>query len=193
MERNYSKMTDEILFSRFLRGDQKAFSEIMQRYQGGLYSLIYQSTKNLSLTEEVFQEVFYKVIHKKDYFDPNSSFKAWIYKICRNTCIDLARKRNKIPTHSLLFEESSSETLEQSDTKDPLEVVSINELKEFLNKAASILPSDQQETFYYKVRSEMTFEEIGEVMDCSINTAKSRFRYAIEKIREYFILNNYID
>lgn len=193
MSEEFKNITDEILFSRFKRGDQIAFRELMERYKGPLYSLIYQSTKQSTLTEELFQDTFYKVVHKRDYFDPNTSFKAWVYKICRNTCIDAARKRNKSPKHESLFEVDVENIKTKEEPKNPLEMTSTVEMLGFLDEAVDHLPPDQKETFYYKVRGEMTFDEVAETMGCSINTVKSRMRYALEKIRDYFNKQGYLE
>lgn len=193
MSEDFKNITDEILFSRFKHGDQDAFQELMDRYKGPLYSLIYQSTKQIALTEELFQDTFFKVIHKRDYFDVNTSFKAWVYKICRNTCIDAARKRNKNPKQESLFEVDVENIETKNEVKSPLEMTSTVEMLGFLDEAVQSLPSDQRETFYYKVKGELTFEEVSETMGCSINTVKSRMRYALEKIRDYFKAQGYLE
>jgi len=185
---------DEILFSRFKRGDQQAFDLLIKRYQGPIFALIIKSVRNHAQAEDLFQDVFFKVIEKRDQFRENVSFRAWLYTITRNTCIDRARKFKRTPPIDSIFknEERPLEVNIAGHEEAPDTAASGAELDTFLSEAMEVLPAEQRETFYLKVKGELTFEEIGETMKCSVNTAKSRMRYALERLREIFKKRGYL-
>lgn len=190
----FEALTDEMLFARFKRGDQEAFDVLLKRYQAPIFSLVLKSTRNRAEAEDLFQEVFFKVVERRDQFRESVSFKAWLYTVSRNTCIDAARKQKRRPATSSIFvdEEKPLEIRLASKNENPLDAAAGLELNTFLNEAVQVLPPEQRETFYLKVTGELTFEEIGEAMNCSVNTAKSRMRYALERLREVFKKRGYL-
>lgn len=189
LSRNYNSLTDEVLFNRYCGGDATAFDELLRRNKSLLYSLILRYAQSTPVADEIFQEVFLKVFKNKDLFREAVSFKAWLVTICKNTCIDYTRRLGRqIKTQSLggIPGAEDSHPLEEriaGDDPTPVDYVALKledkELAELLDK----LPEEQKETFYLKVIMELTFEEIGQSMACSTNTAKSRFRYALETLR----------
>lgn len=191
---HYESVADEALFARFKKGDHKAFDLLLKRYQGPIFSLILKSVKNRQNAEELFQDVFFKVIEKRDSFRTDVSFRAWLFTVCRNACIDTARKNRRAPGIDSIFvdEEKPLEIRQAGGNPGPLEGAAGSQLDSFLGEALREVPAEQRETFYLKVKGEMTFEEIGEVMKCSVNTAKSRMRYATETLREIFKKRGYL-
>ncbi len=187
--KDYPNLTNEILFNRYIGGDTKAFDEILKRTQGLIYSLIMRYVHNASEADEIFQDVFFKVCKNKELFRESVSFKSWLVTICKNTCIDFTRKRKRAFLTDSLDGDIRDDTHRPladkiaSDTRSPDENLTIQfENKEF-ETLLDKLPLEQRETFYLKVVMELTFEEIGNSMDCSSNTAKSRYRYALETLR----------
>lgn len=180
--------SDEVLFARFKKGDQQAFESLVQKYKGLVFSFILKSVRVRERAEEIFQDVFFKVIERREQFQPTVSFKAWMMTICRNTCIDSARAQKRRPQPDSLFhdDEKPGELNVPDDKLNPEEEFRHMELYSALDKILLELPEEQRETFYLKVKNELTFEEIGMVMNCSTNTVKSRMRYATEQLRELF-------
>lgn len=189
-----TQASDETLFSRFKNGDQESFEVLLKRYQGPIFSFIMKSVRDVEVANDVFQDVFYKVIDKRELFHPTISFKAWLYTLTRNTCIDRARKKKRTPNMGSLYyeENSSAEERYESGEPQPEENVVESQLDNFLEEALETLSEEQRETFYLKVKNELTFEEIGEAMNCSVNTAKSRMRYALEHLRPLFLKRGYL-
>ncbi|MBX7148516.1 sigma-70 family RNA polymerase sigma factor [bacterium] len=188
---NLENLTDETLFNRYkMSGDMNAFNTILRRYQSPLFSFLVSRTKNKSEADDIFQEVFIKVVDKRHLFTTDVSFKAWLYTIARNTFIDAYRKKTRHKGLVPLDEKPDdgralSESLGDNDFGLD-EKVSGSNLDEILTHILQELPEEQRETFVLRVKSEMTFEEIGEAMDCSVNTVKSRMRYALEELRKIF-------
>jgi len=186
-EKDYPGLTDEILFNRYGAGDTRAFDEILNRNKGLVYSLILRFVKAQCEADEIFQDVFLKVCRNKDQFREAVSFKSWLATITRNTCIDYTRKAKRtLRTESLDYEDDDRRSLSEvvpSEEATPFDELITQIENENLAELLDELPQRQKETFYLKVVMEMTFEEIGTSMACSTNTAKSRYRYALESLR----------
>lgn len=185
---DYKSLTEELLFKRYCEGDVAAFDALLERLQGLAYSMILRYVKNDALADEIFQEVFYKVCKNKDQFREAVSFKSWLVTICRNTCIDHTRRQSRsLKTDSLDAtsgedERALSDRIASQDL-GPLDETTWKIENEDLTALLDNLPDEQRDTFYQKVVMELTFEEIGEAMKCSTNTAKSRYRYALAALR----------
>ncbi len=187
MNNAHDIISDETLFRRYCDGDMAAFDTLLKRMKGLVYSLILRFTHDHSLADEVFQEVFLKVCKYKDQFREAISFKAWLMTICRNTCIDYTRKVSRtLKTNSLDAVADESRPLSEKiagDGPSPLDVVNLKFEDSELTELLDHLPEEQRDTFYMKIVSDMTFEEIGAAMKYSANTSKSRYRYAVETLR----------
>jgi RNA polymerase sigma-70 factor (ECF subfamily) len=182
-----AQLSDEILFNRYSGGDLKAFDSLLKRHKGLIYSLILRYIRNSQQADEVFQEVFLKVCKNRDQFREAVSFKSWMVTICRNTCIDHIRhSKRTLVTSSLDAADSDDRSLSEQvpgHQPSPLETLTLAIEDEALVELLDKLPLEQRETFQLKVAGEMTFEEIGAAMKCSVNTAKSRYRYALDALR----------
>ena len=187
-QKDYPHLTEEVLFNRYCGGDLKAFDELIKRTRGLLYSLILRYAVSRSEADELFQEVFFKVCKNKDLFRESVSFKSWLVTICKNTCIDYTRKlKRSLKTETLdggpdLDKRQLIDTV-ASAAPTPDDTLTIQIETEDLTQLLDQLPLEQKETFYLKIVMEMTFEEIGQAMNCSTNTAKSRHRYALTALR----------
>lgn len=196
---DYKELSDEILFNKYQNGDVKAFEYLLNKHKGLIYSLILRSFKDPGIADEIFQEVFFKVCRNKDLFRESVSFKSWLVTICRNTCIDFARKSNRqLKTVSLdgQRDEENSRSLSEkvaSEEPTPMDELNFKLENKQLNELLDNLPKEQKETFYLKIIMEMTFEEIGEATDCSVNTAKSRYRYALNSLRGLIKRKKFLD
>ncbi len=138
--------------------------------------------KSQAHAEDIFQETFFKVVERREQFRSDVSFKAWLFTIARTTTIDALRKKKRTPED--LDDEGQIEGI--SVETNAHENVVEGELGSLLTEALKKLPPEQRETFVLRVKSELTFEEIGEVMVCSTNTVKSRMRYAMDTLGDYF-------
>lgn len=187
-EKDYPNLTNEILFNRYIGGDVKAFDFLLGRTKNLIYSMILRYVKNKSQAEEIFQDVYLKVCKNKDQFREAISFNSWLVTICKNTCIDNSRKQNRsLRTDSLDgFEDEDKRSLAEILPSPELtaeEGLTILTEHRGLEGLLDKLPEEQRMTFYLKTVMEFTFEEIGESMKCSTNTAKSRYRYALTALR----------
>lgn len=181
--------TDEELITQYRQGDAAAFPTLFSRYKGKVFFLVHRYFSNRERAEEVFQEVFLKVIERMDSFDAAGSFRGWFLTLCRNHCIDRLRqqaRRPEVPESSLGNDEDpqtppTAIALSKEAKSD--DAVYAGELAVLLKQALAKLPEEQRETFLLKERMGMTFEEIAQLMKVSVNTVKSRMRYALEALR----------
>lgn len=181
------KRTDEELMLSFQKGDTKAFEELVKRHRHGVYNFIFRFLGNKETAEEVFQEVFIKVHKASDRYSPNGKFTTWLYTIARNQCVDTFR-RNKIREAMSLdapFGEEEARLGDAIPSEDiPPDVLSsAREIEGVLANALSKLNEDQREVFLLREKQGFKFEEIAEMTGVSVNTVKSRMRYALDGLR----------
>lgn len=189
------KRTDEELMLEFQKGDVRAYEELMKRHRNGVYNFIYRFLGNKETAEEVFQEVFIKIYKAAQKYTPNGKFTTWLYTITRNQCVDTFR-RNKIRESLSLDGNGRDEETKLSDTVPsediPPDVLSsAHEIEGVLEMALKKLNDDQREVFLLREKQGFKFEEIAEMTGVSVNTVKSRMRYALEGLRRMLKQSRY--
>ena len=174
---------DKELIQGYLSGEVSALELLVDRYKKQLFGYIMNMTRNPHEADEVFQEVWLKVIRKLSrYRDKN--FLGWLVRIAHNCIIDRARKRK--PARSLDEVGPDGETLGatlSTDMPGPDGLAEMGELGRQIEDAVSTLPADQKEVFLMRVKAGLPFKEIARVQRTSINTALARMQYALAKLR----------
>mgnify|MGYP003970975329 CR=1 FL=1 len=180
-------ISDEDLALSFQKGDDLAFQELLGRFRRPLFNFIMRYMGKKEAAEEVFQEVFLRVIKSISNYRPNAKFSTWVYTITRNYCIDCLRKA-KFRNHYSLDEALHEKSKEYSND-DPLSDTraSANELNEHLQQMLTELSEEQREVFLLRQMQGLPFDEIAKVTGVSVNTVKSRMRYALKALQEKFI------
>ena len=196
----YASKSDEFLILQFKSGNDSAFDVLLSRYQSKVFSYIMQLVKDYDLANDIFQEVFIKVVInlKKESYHHEGKLLSWILRIAHNQVIDHFRKSAKMPiagrtTANPDFDIFSVIKLEESSVED----VMINEqiLKE-VRYLIEELPQDQKEVVKMRFFMKMSFKEISEKTNVSINTSLGRMRYALINLRKLInqkdlVLTNY--
>lgn len=172
----------EQLLERYISGDDLAFAALVQRYETKLYAFINRMTGDGHLAEDVFQQVFIKVAKNARAFDGRASFSTWLYSIARNTTLDELRRRAKRPIEPGASPGEFSHMADPTSVS-PLEKLTREELAAQIRAAIMTLPEAQREAFLLKEEAELDFGEIGAILGCGRETAKSRFRLAVGKLR----------
>jgi RNA polymerase sigma-70 factor (ECF subfamily) len=189
-----SDKSDEELVVLVQNNNQEALKIIIERYTGQLYNFTARLT-NKNDAPDIIQEVFIKTWKNIRHFDKKkASFKTWIFTIARNTATDFLRKKK-----SLLFsdmpvraggqkdnDENINYFAENIPTEDLLPDLALQKLQDtqFLNKTLEKLRLDYREVLILHYQEEMTFEEIGKILNKSLNTIKSQHRRAIIELRK---------
>ena len=184
-----SEQTDEQLVGAFRNGDEKAFTTIIYRYKHRLTRLAWSVVHNEDDAMDIVQESFIKVYRKLHSFQGTSKLYTWLYRIVMNHSIDYVRKRPSaviVPVDEMMHEPASKDKSMRPD---------INLLNKELNKkifeAVDKLPEKQKKAVILREVEDLSYNEIAEIMNCTVGTVMSRLYYAREKLRG--ILKSYVE
>ena len=184
---------DPYLVSSYIDGNQKSLEKLINKYRPKIFNFIQSKISNRDISEDIFQETFIKVIHtlKKGLYNEEGKFISWVMRIAHNLIVDHFRKSSRIK----FFKSRENFDVFKliSDDIPNIENTIINEQVNIdLNKMILELPYDQQEVIEMRLFREMSFKEISELTNVSINTALGRMRYAIINLRKLVSENQII-
>ena len=177
--------TDEEIIISYKNGNKEVFKELIDRYICPLYNFTARLTDKNN-AEDIVQEVFIKVWKNIHHFDSTkASFKTWLFTIAKNTTTDFLRKKKSILFSDMQNEEDSefSETIEDKNLLPDQALQKLQDL-EFLNKLLEKIPNLHKTILLLHYQEEMTFDEIGKVLEKPLNTVKSYHRRALLNIRK---------
>jgi RNA polymerase sigma-70 factor (ECF subfamily) len=178
---------DEQLMERYRDGDAGAFDVLYYRHKGGLFRYLLRQCKHQSVAEELFQDVWGNIIRTRDRYQPSAKFSTFLYQVAHNRLIDHIRRR---PEYALSLDEEDENSNSLIDLipaesgGQPEIIVERNRLIENLVKQIDGLPMLQRETFLLREEAGLSLEEIANVTGVTPETAKSRLRYAVAKLRD---------
>lgn len=178
--------SDYELIKRFIKGEQSCFEEIINRHKNKVYAYICMYIRDQALAEDIFQDTFLKVIQSVragKYYD-NGKFLSWVMRIAHNLIIDHFRRLKQINTMSNDDYESdlfNSKKLADPTVEDHMVKVQI---RKDVRKLINQLPEDQREVVILRHYAGLSFKEIADITDVSINTALGRMRYALINMRK---------
>lgn len=183
------EITDNQLAKEYLKGRADALQILIERHIDSAYALALSYVKTQSAAEDVVQEAFIKVWKKLKQYDQAKSFRAWLMTIVKNTALDYLKKKQ--PVDFSQFENSDGENyfLEtlSSDLPNPEELAVGNELAAELADARQSLTPKYRQIIDLKVDQDLTFREISLLLKEPLNTVKSRYRRALESLRDFLI------
>jgi RNA polymerase sigma-70 factor (ECF subfamily) len=174
---------DKTIIFEYLKGDQKALEFLVKKYLNHIYSFIYKNVGDPEAAEDITQEVFVRVWKNIRKFDLNKDFKPWIFQIAKNASIDYLRKRKTIPFSR--FENSQGQNMLTETLADngPGMLERLNTKTEF-EKAIVGLSEKDKNLIQLRHSQGMSFKEIAQKMNSSINTIKSRYRRTIKNMQK---------
>lgn len=179
-------LSDQELVKRFIQGDQQSIEVLINRHKNKVFTYIVLIVKNQQLAEDIFQDTFIKVIRslKEGKYKDNGKFVSWVIRISHNLTIDHFRKEKQISTYSNEDYEAdifNSRKLSDGTIEDILvEKQIVHEVKLLIEE----LPEDQKQVILLRHYGGLSFKEIAEQTDVSINTALGRMRYALINLRK---------
>lgn len=198
METN-RKSSDQELIRSYLEGNDLSFEIILSRYKDRIFSYLMSIVKNRKIAEDIFQDAFFKIIRtlKKGSYNEEGKFLPWAMRIAHNLAIDHFRKIKKMPTVS------QNPSKNDDDDFDIFSILNMQEssieddmIEEQIHKDVrniiDYLPDEQREIIILRHFKEMSFKDIAESKDISINTALGRMRYALINLRK-IIENNKVN
>lgn len=182
------KLSDHELINLFNTGNVNAFETLVLRHKDKLYTSILFLVKDKYLAEDIFQDVFIRVIDtiKGGRYTEEGKFLPWAMRIAHNLCVDHFRKVKRTPTIRNSEDQDIFEVLnftEESAEDKMIKKQSHNRVKDMLDQ----LPEDQREVIILRHYADMSFKEIAQVTNCSINTALGRMRYGLINLRKMMV------
>jgi RNA polymerase sigma factor (sigma-70 family) len=183
MER--SLISDSSLVLLYVKGNEKAFEQLVQRHKSRIYTTIYLIVKDQCVAEDLLQDTFIKAIGtiKSGRYNDEGKFLPWIMRIAHNLAIDYFRRERRYPT--VILEDGSNVFNTLDFSEDSAESVQIRkETHERLRELIQHLPEQQREVLMMRHYGEMSFQEIADATGVSINTALGRMRYALINLRK---------
>ena len=178
-------LTDDMLVARYSEGDNKAFDELLARYQSKLFNYIYFIVRSQEVAEDLFQETFVKAITtiQQGRYTASGKFGAWLTRIAHNMIIDgFRQERNE---NTISNDETEVDLLNNADLcEDNVETQMVNEQTlGDVRRLVDALPDNQREVVYMRFYQDLSFKEIADITGVSINTALGRMRYALLNMR----------
>lgn len=186
-------MTDEQLVKMYENGNNKAFEIILMRYKSKVYSYIYLIVHNKELAEDIFQETFCKAITtiQQGRYTDNGKFLGWINRIAHNLIIDnFRRERNENTCSADSYDYDIIGNNAKLTEKSHEDIVSNEQVLLDVKRLVEFLPESQRMVVKMRFFEDLSFKEIAEKTDVSINTALGRMRYALLNMRKIAVEND---
>ena len=181
---------DHVLVNMYINGDESALSKLIIRHKRRIFSYIMFTVKNKDLAEDIFQDTFIKVIGtlKKGQYNEEGKFLPWVMRISHNLIIDTFRREKRIKSFSGGMNANGEEfnifsIIPSKELNAEQEIIN-NQIHKDLRKLVEKLPTEQREVLIMRHYYNMSFKEISEQTNVSINTALGRMRYALINIRK---------
>jgi RNA polymerase sigma factor (sigma-70 family) len=180
-----SMLHDQELIARYMDGDEQAFEILLSRYKAKIYTSIYLFVKDRALAEDIFQEVFIKIIDtlRRGKYNHEGKFVQWAMRIAYNMCVDYHR-RNKRRAHINPSEDFDIFDVLRTDNDGADTHIIRSETHNHIRRMVDSLPPEQREVVILRHYADMSFKEIALLTRVSINTALGRMRYALINIRK---------
>jgi len=178
-------LSDEQLVKDFVAGDSSSIDLLIERHKAKIFSYIVMCVKQQELAEDIFQEAFIRVIRtlKNGRYSDNGKFSSWVMRIAHNLIIDYYRKqKNQSVISNDNYEYDLFNSTQFSDASVEERMVSDQVLSE-VGKLVNLLPENQKEVVVMRHYRDLSFKEIAEETNVSINTALGRMRYALMNLR----------
>ena len=188
-----SQTSDALLVSNYIKGDEYALELLIKKHKQSIYGFIFSKVRDRDVTEDIFQDAFIKVIKtlKKGKYNEEGKFLPWVMRIAHNLVIDHFRKNSRMPKFDNsgdfnIFSVISDNALNAEKT------IIKGQVEADVRRLIDELPEDQKEVLVMRMYKDMSFKEIAERTDVSINTALGRMRYALINLRKVIEKNNIV-
>jgi len=176
---------DALLVKNYIDGNENALATLIKRHESKIYGFIYSKIADRDISNDIFQDTFIKVIKtlKSNSYNEEGKFLPWVMRISHNLIVDHFRKTKKMP----MYRETEEFSIFSIMSDDSLTIegkMIVDQVEIDLKKLIEELPEDQKEVLVMRMYQDMSFKEISELTDVSINTALGRMRYALMNLRK---------
>ena len=176
---------DEELMERYRDGDAGAFDALYGRHKGGVFRYLARQCASRGISEELFQDVWMNLIRARAAYTVQAKFTTYLYRLAHNRLIDHYRSQSgRVPASFEDVDGPSLEHVEAARSYDPAVSADTRQQAQRILQLIESLPEAQREAFLLQQESDMSIEEIAQTTGVSRETAKSRLRYAVAKLRQ---------
>ena len=189
----HTTIDDATLIRNYIDGDERSIEILIEKHNQRLSSYIYSKVKDMSVTEDIFQDTFIKVIStlKKGTYNEEGKFLPWMMRIAHNLIIDHFRRNKKMPKYQGNKEFNIFSVLTDDKLNAEKQLIK-DQIDQDLEVLIEQLPKDQLEVLRMRIYQNMSFNEIAENTEVSINTALGRMRYALINLRKLIEKNQIV-
>ena len=179
---------DAALMLRVKRGDVTAFEQLVEKYKQPIVNLAYRMLRDLDEAEDLAQNVFVRVYQSAHRYEVSAKFSTWIFTIARHLCLNEIRRRTRHPAESLdgnpmENEDAAPRQFEDIKTFSPPQAFLHSELEGKIQEALGDLPEKQRMALTLCRQDELSYEEIADVLECSLSATKSLIHRARETLK----------
>jgi len=180
-----SKLSEQELIRAYINGNENAIEQLILRHKDRVYSYIYYKVKDEELAEDIFQDTFIKVINtlKKGKYNDEGKFLPWVLRIAHNLVIDFFRKNARMPLVKGTEDFDIFDVI-SSPNRNIEQTIQSTQVYKHLRSLIKHLPNDQKEVIMMRMYFDMSFKEISDMTNVSINTSLGRMRYALINLRK---------
>jgi len=179
--------TDEELMLLAGRGDSAAFNALMDRYEKPVLNIIYRYLQDYDAAQDLMQETFLRVYKARERYEVRSKFSTWLFQIAVNLCLNERRARSYRGHESIeaMSERAVPREIQDTQARDPVQQTQSAELAVLVRAAVAALPPEERAMVILAKWEEKSYEQIAEIMNCSVDAVKSRLYRARKILREY--------
>jgi RNA polymerase sigma-70 factor (ECF subfamily) len=183
---------DAVLMLRVKRGDRAAFAELVDKYKQPVMNFICRSLRDEAEAEDLAQNVFLQVYKSRSRYKQTAKFSTWLFTIARNLCLNELRRRSRHPAESIEETQAENEShdgamqrqYEDKSQMAPPEKLLQGELAQKIEEALAGLPENQRSAILLCRREDLSYEEIADILDCSLSATKSLIHRGRETLKE---------
>ncbi len=174
---------DAQLMLAYARGEMRAFEVLYSRHRGALYRYLVRQSRDGEVANDLFQEVWSRVVTNRSRYEPRAKFRTFLFTLAHNCFIDHCRRMRARPVALVVEDADAADLLPAGDDALPDREIERNEGSRRYRAALASLPPEQRDVYLLHEESDLSLEEIARVTGVGAETAKSRLRYAVNKLK----------
>jgi len=184
---------DAVLVKKYMQGEELALEVLVKRHKQRIHGFIFSKVLDRDITEDIFQDTFIKVIRtlKRGKYNEEGKFLPWVMRIAHNLVIDHFRRNKRMPKFQSRNDFDIFDVISDGENSIESEMIT-DQVHTDVRRLVEELPDDQKEVLLMRIYKEMSFKEIAETTDVSINTALGRMRYALINLRKVIDKHNIV-
>lgn len=184
----FQQISDQELVHHYVTGNEACLEMLIKRHKRKIFTTIYLIVNDRYIAEDLFQETFIKVIQmlKSEKYNEEGKFLPWVVRIARNMAIDYFRKAKRAPLITDADGEDIFKFIELADENREEQIIR-NQTEKQLRHLINLLPDEQKQVLVLRHYGDLSFKEIADITQVSINTALGRMRYALNNMRKMML------